>query len=94
MHFYCFLKNCKIIQYADAIINSIDHKKLIKRKFYRNDCTIKNLHLVKDLTKLNINLKNVIIIDNTPSSYSLQPLNGIPISTWNGDPNDKNLFYL
>jgi TFIIF-interacting CTD phosphatase-like protein len=33
----------------------------------------------------------VWILDNTPSAYALQPDRGIPIPSFEGDPNDREL---
>ena len=35
-----------------------------------------------------------MIIDDIPSSYMLQPDNGIPITQWFGDPSDLELTNL
>lgn len=50
--------------------------------------------MVKDLTIANRNLNSVIIVDNSPSTYSLQINNGIPIPSWTGDNRDSELFKL
>jgi RNA polymerase II subunit A small phosphatase-like protein len=39
-------------------------------------------------------LNTTIIIDNSPTSYALQPQNAIPISSWFSDPNDTELVEL
>jgi len=55
----------------------------------------KNLtNFIKDLTYLGRNLEEVWIVDNSPVSYSKQPENALPISTWIDDPNDTELLKL
>ena len=49
---------------------------------------------VKDLKSLNRELKNLIIIDNNPSSFALNTENGIPIESWYDDLNDRELQNL
>lgn len=49
---------------------------------------------IKDLSILKRDLKNVIIIDNYPESYSNNPYNGIPITSWYDDPFDKELHKM
>jgi RNA polymerase II subunit A small phosphatase-like protein len=49
---------------------------------------------VQDLSKLGRNLSQVVIIDNSPISYSRQPYNAMAISTWFDDPLDQNLSLL
>ena len=37
-------------------------------------------------------MKDAMIIDNSPTSYMLQPECGLPIVSWYDDPNDKALY--
>lgn len=39
-------------------------------------------------------LKSVIILDNTPASYSFHPSNAVPVSTWFNDQHDSELIDL
>jgi TFIIF-interacting CTD phosphatase-like protein len=39
-------------------------------------------------------LNHVIIVDNSPPSYSFQPENALPIETWFDDENDTELLNL
>ena len=50
--------------------------------------------MYKDLTIFKKDLKDVIIVDNSPEYYSLQKENGIPIETWQGNQNDTELSKL
>lgn len=47
--------------------------------------------LVKDLSKLGRDLKKILIVDNIPKNFKLQPLNGLEIKTWTGDISDSHL---
>ena len=49
---------------------------------------------MKDLSKLGRDLKNVIIVDNTPTAYLLNQDNAIPIKSWYSDINDSELLKL
>ena len=49
---------------------------------------------VKDLSLLGRPLSRLIIIDNMPQNFSLQPSNGILIDSWYRDPNDEELLKL
>lgn len=80
--------------YAEEIVSKLDPKGLIPYKLYREDCTIMNGNLIKNLARLGRDLKDVIIVDNSPSCYKLQPCNGIPIKTWFDDENDLELEAL
>ena len=62
-------------------------------QLFREHCTFhKNLYFVKDLSKLGRDLKDVVIVDNSPSAYMFQPENAIPISSWYQDASDRELF--
>ena len=80
--------------YAKPLIDLIDIKKVCSYKLYRDQCTCEKLIFIKDLKKLGRDLKDVIIIDNSPNAYSWNKENGIPISTWIEDENDRELFDL
>ena len=85
-------------QYAIPLLNEIDKNNYCKYKLFREHCyTFDNKGspgYVKDLSKLNRDLNNVIIIDNNPDCYFLNKENGIPIKTWLNDKNDKELLKL
>ena len=81
-------------EYASPVIDLIDKNNIIKDKFFRQDCIYNNDIYIKDLFKVTNNLKDVIIIDNNPSSYATNEDNGIPIKTWYDDLNDNELIKL
>ena len=81
--------------YADAILKIIDEKKIISKCFYRDDCKYKEIGLFfKDLAVVNNNIHNVIIVDNNPNNFSLQRNNGLPISPFEFNENDKELLEI
>jgi len=80
-----------ISNYADKVLNELDPEHKAPYRLFRQHCTLINSNFVKNLSQLGRDLKDVIIVDNLPSSFSLQPCNGIPISTWIDDKNDKEL---
>jgi len=80
--------------YGKLVLGKIDIKGLIPHKLYRDSCTVVKGGIVKDLTNLGRDLKDVIIVDNSPSSYALQSCNGIPIKSWTNDKNDRELQKL
>lgn len=49
---------------------------------------------VKDLLCLGRDMKNVIIVDNSPHSYIFQPDNAIPVSTFINNMEDNELLTL
>ena len=82
-------------EYANQLINLIfEEKKNLIHKLYREHCTLKDAIYIKDLNKLGRDLSDIIIIDNSPNSYSYHKENGIPIKTWFDDDSDRELFNL
>ena len=66
--------------YANAILNELDPEGVIfDHRLYRQHCTIVGDMYVKDLSRLNRNLKDTVLVDNAAYSYCMQLSNGIPI---------------
>ena len=80
--------------YAKLLIDLIDTKNFFSYKLFREQCSFENNIYIKDLKKLGRDLKDVIIIDNSPNSYIYNKENGIPISTWFDDENDRELYNI
>ena len=49
---------------------------------------------IKDLSKLGRDLSKVVIVDNNKDNFSLQPENGLFISSYFGEQNDNELYLL
>lgn len=81
-------------KYANPILDRIDPEKLISHRLFREHCAIAKGFFVKNLSRLGRSLKDVIIIDNIPLSYSLHPFNGIPVDTWISSKSDTQLKEL
>jgi RNA polymerase II subunit A small phosphatase-like protein len=47
---------------------------------------------VKDLSRLNRKLKDMIIIDNAPTSYLFHPECSLPCTSWYDDMTDNELY--
>ena len=56
-------------KYADPLLDWLDPKGLCSYRLFREHCTFYNGIFIKDLSRLARNLKNTIIIDNSPASY-------------------------
>jgi RNA polymerase II subunit A small phosphatase-like protein len=54
----------------------------------------KVLTLSQDLSQLGRDLKDTIIIDNSPTSYIFHPQHAVPISSWFSDAHDNELLDL
>ena len=79
-------------KYANPLLNQIDKKKVLDFRLFREHCTLINTAFVKDLTKLGRDLKDIIIVDNSPVAYALNQYNGFPIKSWFDDKNDSELL--
>ena len=80
-----------ISKYALPLLDIIDVDKNIKYKLTREHCTFLNGIYIKELKKLNRNLNDIIILDNSPLAYSFDNDNGLPIKAWYEDKNDNEL---
>lgn len=83
-----------ISKYASPLLDILDKDKKCSYRLFREHCTFINGIYVKDLKRLNRDLKNVIIVDNSPNSYSFNRENGLPILSWFNDKKDTELLKL
>ena len=83
-----------VSKYADPLLDILDKDNNCSFRLFREHCSMMGMTYIKDLNKLGRNLKDVIIVDNSPLSYTFNKENGIPILTWFNDKNDKELDYL
>ena len=86
--------------YADAVLNFMDpNNNYFQYRLYRNNCTSvkyegKEIY-IKDLSVFkNIDLKNIIIIDNSVVSFTYQLDNGMPILPYYDSERDNELICL
>lgn len=86
--------------YADCVLDHIDpNRTLIQYRMYRHDCVDVKLSgdtiYVKDLRVIkNVQMKDMIIIDNSVMSFAFQLENGIPILPYYDNPEDTELNFL
>ena len=81
-------------KYADPLLDIIDKQGFCPFRLFREHCTLINTSFIKDLNKLGRDIKDIIIVDNSPISYALNPDNGIPILSWFDDKNDRELYNI
>ncbi|XP_010499497.1 PREDICTED: probable C-terminal domain small phosphatase [Camelina sativa] len=81
--------------YASQVLDKIDKNHVISQRLYRDSCTEVNGKYAKDLSLVvGEDLRSALIVDDNPSSYSLQPENGVPIKAFVGDLKDQELLKL
>lgn len=81
-------------KYADPLLDLIDKNRVLRGRLFRRHCSYVNGSFVKDLSTLDRDMENVLLVDNSPLSYSLQPANGVPCSSFIDDPEDAELEIL
>ena len=80
--------------YVDLIINSIEENgNYFDYILYREHTIIQNEEFIKDLSKLGRKLSRIIIVDNMPQNFRLQPENGIYIKPFWGEDNDDDVLF-
>lgn len=78
-------------KYADPLLDLLDPNRVIRARLFRESCVYYEGNYVKDLSLLDRDLSQAIIIDNSPSSYSFHPENAIDCSSFIDDPRDREL---
>ncbi len=48
---------------------------------------------MKDLSRMGRDMKDLMILDNSPNSYLFQPDNAVPILSWYDNMSDRLLFH-
>ena len=81
-----------IKEYAEPVLDWLDPNGYITTRLYRDSCTEQDDgSFVKDLSKLNRSLSEVIIVDNNSYSFALHPDNGIQCLDFYFDKYDTEL---
>ena len=93
-YFEVIIFTASISKYANPLLDILDKEKNIKHRLFRDHCTYINGIFIKDLKRLNRNLKDIIIVDNSPLAYAFDSENGLPIKTWYDDPDDIELMKI
>ena len=80
--------------YGSAVADKLDNRNVLKRRYYRQHCTLNLGSYIKDLSVVHNDLSSIIILDNSPGAYRNHPDNAIPIKSWFIDPSDTALLNL
>jgi RNA polymerase II subunit A small phosphatase-like protein len=78
-------------KYADPLLDRLDPQQTIKYRLFREHCVQYEGNYVKDLSLLDREITQAIIIDNSPMSYLFHPRNAIGCSSFIDDMNDREL---
>lgn len=79
-------------KYANPVMNLLDADNLVRWRLFRRHCYAFQGNYVKDLTCLGRELRQTVIVDNSPHSYIFHPQNAFPISTFIDDSSDDELL--
>uniref|UniRef100_A0A8C6UIA6 CTD (carboxy-terminal domain, RNA polymerase II, polypeptide A) small phosphatase like 3 n=1 Tax=Neogobius melanostomus TaxID=47308 RepID=A0A8C6UIA6_9GOBI len=90
-----FVYTCAKREYAEKILGILDpHRKLFRQRLYQEDCSCVLGHYIKDLSVLGRDLAKTVVLDNAPHTYPHHLMNTIPITSWSGQPEDRELQRL
>ena len=80
--------------YARPLVDKIDLENRFSLRLYRpSTISTEYREHVKDLTCISKDLSQIVIVDNNPFSFLLQPVNGIPCIPFSaGQPHDTQLL--
>ncbi|KAH9413698.1 Carboxy-terminal domain RNA polymerase II polypeptide A small phosphatase 1 [Dermatophagoides pteronyssinus] len=90
----CVLFTASLAKYADPVADLLDRWGVFRARLFRESCIYHNGNYVKDLSRLGRDLNKVVIVDNSPASYSFHPNNAVPVASWFQDMNDTELSDL
>ncbi|KAG0138191.1 hypothetical protein HOY82DRAFT_476555 [Tuber indicum] len=83
-----------VSKYGDPLLDQLDIHHVVHHRLFRDSCFNNQGNYVKDLSQLGRDLKDTIIIDNSPTSYIFHPQHAVPISSWFSDAHDNELLDL
>lgn len=83
-----------VSKYGDPLLDQLDINRVVHHRLFRESCFNHQGNYVKDLSQLGRDLKDTIIIDNSPTSYIFHPQHAVPISSWFSDAHDNELLDL
>ncbi|XP_047444331.1 CTD small phosphatase-like protein 2 [Mugil cephalus] len=90
-----FVYTCAKKEYAEKILDILDpQKKLFRHRLYQDDCACVLGHYIKDLSLLGRDLSKTVVLDNAPHTYPYHLMNTIPIKSWSGELEDRELQKL
>ncbi|KAL7577086.1 hypothetical protein ACA910_019693 [Epithemia clementina (nom. ined.)] len=90
-HYEIVIYTASLNKYADPLLDLLDPHKTIRSRLFRESCVYYEGNYVKDLSLLDRDLSQTIIVDNSPSSYIFHPENAIDCTSFIDDQNDREL---
>lgn len=90
-HYEIVIYTASLNKYADPLLDLLDPHQTIRTRLFRESCVYYEGNYVKDLSLLDRDLSQTIIVDNSPNSYIFHPENAIDCSSFIDDPRDREL---
>ncbi|CAI5733885.1 unnamed protein product [Hyaloperonospora brassicae] len=90
-YFEIVVYTASLSKYADPLLDALDTERVLRYRLYREHCVQHNGAYVKDLSVLQRDMCQTIIVDNAPLSYTFHPQNAIGCSSFIDDPKDREL---
>ena len=81
-------------KYADPLLDMLDQHNVIRNRLYREACVFYDGYYIKDLSRLNRDLNETIIVDNSPNSYFFHPENAVDCTSFIDDHLDRELYHI
>ncbi|XP_061635613.1 CTD small phosphatase-like protein 3 [Phyllopteryx taeniolatus] len=90
-----FVYTCAKKEYAEKILDILDpQRKLFRHRLYQDECACVLGHYIKDLSILGRDLSKIVVLDNAPHTYPYHLMNTLPIKSWSGESDDRELQKL
>ena len=93
-HYEIVVYTASLNKYADPLLDLLDPNQTIRYRLFRESCVYYEGSYVKDLSLLNRDLSQSIIVDNSAASYIFHPENAIDCSSFIDDPMDRELIQI
>ncbi|CAI5734212.1 unnamed protein product [Peronospora destructor] len=95
-HYDVYVFTAGLEAYGKPILDVLDPKgNLFAGRFFRESCKQRKGMFLKDLSVIRGgDLSRVILVDNNPMSFLMQPSNGIPVPSFYDDTKDRTLESL
>ncbi|EAR92879.2 NLI interacting factor-like phosphatase (macronuclear) [Tetrahymena thermophila SB210] len=93
-YYELIIYTASLSEYADPVMDRIDKNGVCSLRLFRENCTLYNGVFVKDLSLMQRDLKDLIIIDNSETSFLFQPANAVHIKSFFDDMKDRELYRL
>ncbi|OQS04298.1 NLI interacting factor-like phosphatase [Thraustotheca clavata] len=90
-HYEIVVYTASLSKYADPLLDQLDIHKVIRFRLFREHCVHYEGSYVKDLSLIDRDITQSIIIDNSPMSYLFHPRNAIGCSSFIDDLDDREL---